>query len=189
MGLPRVDTSKQSHRHRWRRGKLPIFLAFVACCAARSSQSSDLVSIGLEGEIEAQCQVHLTNASTDLGQISVSGSKSIPFILNCNTPFAYNVRSRERGLKHSDQSAHHPSFAGLIPYTLDLRIPTDAAMITEQCVSGSLGGTPADCAHGASGDGIALNQSGSLTVSWYTDSELLAGVYSDVLTLTVRPQF
>ena len=189
MGRPRIETGKQSRRHRSWRCISTFYLAFVVgCAAAQPSQSSDLVSIGLEGEIEAECRVNLLAATANLGEIGASGSKVIPFTLNCNTPFAYQVHSRERGLKHSGLSSQQPWFAGLLPYTLDLRIPTDAGIITERCISGSLGGTPTDCANGASGGGIALNQNGSLTISWSTDSELLAGVYSDVLTFTVRPQ-
>ena len=188
MGRPRIKTGKQSRRHRFWRGLSTFCLAFVAGCAAQPSQSSDLVSIGLEGEIEAECQLDFTNSTANLGQIGASGLKVIPFTLNCNTPFAYHVHSRERGLKHSGQSTQQPSFADLLPYTLDLRIPTDAGIISERCISGSLGGTVTDCANGASGGGIAINQNGSVTISWSTQSELLAGVYSDVLTFTVRPQ-
>jgi hypothetical protein len=188
MGRPSTEIGKQSPPHRFSRCISTFCLALVAVCAAHPSQSSDLVSIGLEGEIEAECQLHLSSAAANLGQIGASGSKLIPFILNCNTPFAYHVHSRERGLKHSGLSAQQASFAALLPYTLDLRIPTDMGILTEQCISGSLGEAPTDCGNGASGGGIAISQNGSLTISWSTDRELLPGVYSDVLTFTVRPQ-
>jgi len=188
MGRPHIETGKQSPLHRFLRCIPTFCFAFVAVCATQPSQSSDLVSIGLEGEIEAECQLHLSSATANLGQIGASGSKVIPFTLNCNTPFAYHLHSRERGLKHSGPSAQQSSFADLLSYTLDLRIPTDAGIVTERCISGSLGGTVTDCANGTSGGGIAINENGSLTISWSTESELLAGVYSDVLTFTVRPQ-
>jgi hypothetical protein len=157
----------------------------VLCLSANTSNAGDTVSIELLGEIEAECQLTSINANVDLGQISGSGSQNLVFGIHCNAPFSTSLRSREGGLKHAGGISNAPGFTSLIPYTAQITIPTDAGVIANQCASADLTETLSSCPDLDSGNGIAIEQTGTLMVSWSADDELLAGTYSDVITLNV----
>ena len=148
-----------------------------------------MVSIELTGEIQAECQLATMPSQLDLGQLTSSGSFTIPFTLNCNAPFSYHVRAQEGGLKYYG-SYHLPAeFLDTILYTLEVNIPTDAGLISDQCESETLTGETAQCPFSSSGTGVAINQPSSLKLSWLMNAEVGAGVYREVLTFTVSPQF
>ena len=142
---------------------------------------------------KAKCQPYagLTSpsATIDLGILANSGSRQIPVDVDCNTPFSYVVRSLAGGLKVPDSGAPPPGFASLIPYLVQLSIPTDAGVASGECESSELIGDNPACTYGSSPTGIAIAQTGTLTLTWATPNELVAGTYSDVLTLTIQPRW
>ena len=184
-----MDSSRASSaRNRFRRSVCLAFLAaWLSPFAVGYAQQT--VSIELVGEIDVECQLTAMPTNVELGQLNSTGSVTIPFILNCNTPFSYRVSAVEGGLKYSGPEQLAPGFSGSIPYDLEVNIPTDAGEISDSCSSGSLVGASPTCHFSTSGIGIAVNQHSSLNLSWLTDSALAAGNYREVLTFTVLPQF
>jgi hypothetical protein len=168
---------------------LPACL-IAALIAARITQTraDDFVTIEVVGEIDQKCRLNALPASIELGKISKSGTQFIPFHIDCNTPFEYSVRSRDGAFKNPEVTAASIGFVGQIPYQLDLRIPTDGGLILALCDSVNLSGLSPSCGHGNSGSSIAIGQIASLTLSWAVGAELVAGTYSDVVTLTFRPR-
>lgn len=147
-------------------------------------QADDTVSIELQGEIEPECQLSAIANFLELGEISSVGSKSMSFDISCNAPFSYSLHSQEGGLRNA---ATPPSsnFISLLPYLVSVDIPTNTGAIVDQCSSSSIQTTPSGCIHSTSGNGVSINQTGSLTISWSVAEELMAGSYTDTLTINV----
>jgi hypothetical protein len=182
----RHKNSRSSRRLLW----LPAcsIVALTTPLPATQTRAEDLVTIEVVGEIDPKCRLNALPVGIELGQISKSGTQLIPFQINCNAPFEYSVRSRDGALKHLDVIEASIGLVAQIPYKLDVRIPTDEGLILDQCDSSNLSGSSPSCGHGNSGSSTAIDQTASLTLSWNVSAELVAGTYSDVLTLTFRPR-
>ncbi len=167
----------------------PVVAFSLMAGFAASVRAGDAVSIELQGEVPTMCRLTSPSAAVDLGVLVNSGSRQIPFDVDCNTPFSYGARSLAGGLRVPDLGAPPPGFASLIPYLLQLSIPTDAGVVTGQCESSELNGDNPACTYESSPTGIAIGQTGTLTLTWATQDELVAGTYTDVLTLTVQPRW
>jgi hypothetical protein len=174
---------------RRRRSWLPAcsITALAVCLTFQATHADDVVTIQLVGEIDPECRLSALPSSIELAQISASGTQSIPFEIDCNTPFEYSVRSREGALK-SGVPAPSIGFVDQILYVLQTRIPTDEFLILNQCDSQSLSGASPSCGHGNSGNATAIHQTASLAISWTVSAEVVAGTYTDVLTLTFGPR-
>jgi hypothetical protein len=176
--------SRAVFRHA-RRGVLITLLAILTPC---STQAGDDVSIELSGDIPARCRLTSLPASAELGEVRQTGTHQIPFQIDCNTPFNFEVRSREGGLKGQGATTA-PGFASIIPYTLELKIPTDEGLLVSQCASPTLAVATPSCGGGSSGFAIAIEETGSLTMSWSITDIPVAGAYTDVVIVSVGPRF
>ena len=72
-----------------------------------------------------------------------------------------------------------------MPYTAAVNIPTNIGAVVGSCPSWRLRGAGATCVFPDSGEGIALSGDASLTISWDSCQEPLAGSYSDVMTVVL----
>lgn len=164
-------------------------VAWTALYPVFRTRAEDLVTIEVVGEIDPKCRLSALPTGIELGQISASGTRSIPFQIDCNTPFEFSVRSRDGALKNPGAPENSSiGFSNQIPYMLEVRVPTDEGLILGQCDSASLAVASPSCGHGNSGFATAINQTASLTVTWAVSGELVAGTYSDVLTVTFQPR-
>jgi hypothetical protein len=163
-------------------------VAWTTVCPVPLTHAEDLVTIEVVGEIDPKCRLSALPTGIELGQISASGTRSIPFQIDCNTPFEFSVRSRDGALKNPGTPENSIGFLNQIPYALEVRIPTDEGLILDQCDSGILSEASPSCGHGNSGFATAIDQTASLIVTWAVSAELVAGTYSDVLTVTFQPR-
>jgi hypothetical protein len=174
------------------RGAIAPLVALFALLlgTAAAGTTNDIVSIELRGEIEPECRLDDAGSIIALGQLAPIGSHVVNFGIHCNVPFSYSVRSQQGGLRNSvTAEAAPPGFTNLVQYSLSILIPTDAGPISDFCDSGQLSQDPPACPFATSGQGIAIAETGSLTFSWSTDNVLVAGPYTDVVTLDVQPLF
>ena len=153
-----------------------------------SASANDQVTIEITGMIEVECGISDMPPTVNLGDLTAVGSRTIPFRVHCNTPFAYSLQSREGGLRHASAQHAGAGFLLLLPYSVDIRIPTNAGTIVNQCASQSLAADAPGCTFSNSGNGVAIQQNSSLTISWSISGKPVAGSYMDVLTLEMRPQ-
>lgn len=168
-----------------------------ACFASDEAQSGaaqgrDRLVVELVGAIDTVCELPEFPESIDLGRLDQRDTHQVDFVVNCNAPFAYQVTSQNGALKHATHEAPK-GFADRLPYALRMYIPTDKGVIDDTCRSPRLreGGRP--CRLSNSGDGISINQSARMTFSWDSapatpggsNRPLIAGEYSDVLTITL----
>jgi hypothetical protein len=173
-------------RHLWWLAASSI-VALTVCLVPRT-RAEDLVTIEVVGEIEPKCRLNAFPAGIELGQFSASGTQFVSFQIDCNTPFEYSIRSRDGALTTLGSPVQSMGFVNQIPYMLEARIPTDGDSILDRCGSAGLSGVSPSCGNGNSGNATAIDQTASLIISWAIDAELVAGSYTDVLTLTFGPR-
>lgn len=160
-----------------------------ACTAPSLVFAADRISLRLEGDILPECTVGSASSQAfalDVGEIAGSGARDYVFGLSCNAPFSYRLEARYGALTNSAASAAPRGFAATIPYEVRMRIPTDGAPIEDSCPGESLQAGRVRCAFSNSGNAIAIDAQGRLTLAWQAGSaRLVAGNYTDHLTVTV----
>jgi hypothetical protein len=161
---------------------------FAAAPQIISLDAASSVSIELQGEIEPECQLNAGSSTVELGSIVKSGSKQISFGINCNAPFSYAVVSQSGGLQNADSTTVRAGFTSFVVYSVGVAIQTDGGTIAGACPSAALTARSSTCSYPDSGNKIAIHQAGSLTLSWSSTDELVAGPYVDVLTLSLQPR-
>ncbi len=149
--------------------------------------------ITVTGSVAEDCNIVNFPSSVDLGDLQQSASEVISFDFNCNAPFAYTLSSTNGALAHTIENSV-PGFLTSLDYSVTVSLPTDAGTgILQTITSNSVGpgGTPPT--FNDSGNEIALNSVGQLTLQWSapgiaTSTPMLAGNYADSLTLTISTQ-
>lgn len=150
--------------------------------------AGDTVVIELRGRIKPECTVSGTSAAEILGDITTAGIIHIPLHVYCNAPFLYKISSRHGALRHRHAHSSPRDFKILVPYTVQIRLPTDSGDIIDICSSVDLR-RPVQCRFTDSANAISSDRIGVLTVSWTANPHALAGTFSDVLTFTIGPRF
>jgi hypothetical protein len=147
------------------------------------------VSVRLEADVLPECAIAGMGGASgaviamDAGDIGTPGSRQLAFQLNCNAPFSYSLEARSGALTHGG------ALAG-IPYTVVMHIATDGAAIQDECPGESLKAGHVRCPFTDSGNAVAVEAEGRLTVAWRPPSELPpAGEYSERLTLTLATRY
>lgn len=161
---------------------------FAAAAQVTSLDAASSVSIELQGEIEPECRLNAASSTIELGSMLKSGSKQISFNISCNAPFSYAVVSESGGLLNADSTTVKAGFTSFVVYSIGVAIQTDGGTLAGTCSSAALTARSPACGYPDSGNKIAIDQAGSLTLSWSSSDELIAGPYSDVLTLSLRPR-
>jgi spore coat protein U-like protein len=166
----------------------PVIALVQYALLAHGAYAADSVTIQLSGEISPRCELSSPATVVELGSLNAGGEREFQFDLHCNDTFAYQLTSRHGGLSHSDaaMTANAP-FVSLLPYTVDITIPSDDGAMVEQCESGQLQAGVQGCGAKASGGSAATNKTGSLIIRWDSGSTPIAGTYRDVLSLTLQP--
>lgn len=148
--------------------------------------ASNRIDLELAGVIAPQCRLG-EGTDVELGELRGGEAVELRFALDCNLPFNINVRSLRGGLAHAASPQGQGPYAGLLEYDLKLSMPTRSpapGMMEGVFTSRQLLAQ----ATLSSGNAIA---SGYGTLGFKmkhpTGAGLLAGRYSETLTLTVAP--
>lgn len=167
--------------------------ASAICLPSQAAAADERVRIGLRGQISAKCGLSEIKHSIPLqigGSQRQASSTELDFTIDCNAPFIYGLSSANGALvfrdakgNKADRAAHH------LPYRLELTVPTnDGGIISGVCHSGELeaaapnaGGCAID-----SGQSIATGQKGRIVLRWDGAPSLLAGDYSDGLSIVIN---
>jgi hypothetical protein len=171
--------------------KSNVFSAFSVSFAAgflcvASNGAAQGVTIELEGEVPVSCRIEAGSAEIHLGALERTGETSFPFRLRCNTPFIVRLGSRNGAFAVQDSAVPPAGFTTRIAYHATVNITTSSGPVVGNCTSASLG--ESSCAI-SSRDGIALIGESALILRWdAAGREPVAGVYTDVLTMTINPR-
>jgi hypothetical protein len=167
-------------------GALGVSIALTAASFANSK-----VAVRLQGDILPACAItdSLTSGATlvslALPDITRPGQMDYGFTVDCNAPFDYRLEAKYGMLTHVDESTTSGAFAKTVPYDVAIHIPTDGITINDRCSGESLRTGHVGCPFSNSGSGIALASKGKLTLAWAPKGILLAGKYTDKLTITL----
>lgn len=169
-----------------RRLRDSVSLGVLALAVATSpTRALEQVHIALVGEIERRCTLYGAAATVDLGDVRTSGHRDLALRVSCNTPFQYSLRSSHGGLRHTGGVARIGKFTELLPYQVDVSVPTDIGHAAFTCASDEMTDGLGQCAAGDSGLGIALGKTAALTLSWQSPPfPMLAGRFEDALTIS-----
>ncbi len=178
------------------RNRLALVAAGCAVLAALpwAAPAANRVSVHLEGEVGRECAIlgsgaaeggASLDANVEVGDITRPGRRDFVFTVHCNTPFEYRLEAEHGALTHKAVREAPGGFLSAVPYDVTVRIPTDAVTIEDHCTGGSIRAGAVSCPFSNSGDGIAMDTAGRLTVAWKPDGIPVAGEYSDRLTITV----
>lgn len=147
----------------------------------------DRLDVKLTGRLDARCLLS-GGGDIDLGELRGGEGVMARFGLECNVPFEIDIRSAHGGLAHATKPQGEGPFSGLLEYDLNLTVPV--LRPTPGVVRGAFGSRQL-LTHAtlSSGDGIAAG-GGSLELRTRATegAGLLAGRYSETLSLTVSPR-
>lgn len=145
------------------------------------------LDVAVTGRIASRCMLS-GGGDIDLGELRGGEGAQAAFVLDCNVPFDIDVRSARGGLAHVTKPGGEGPFAGLLEYDMRLVVPTvrpAPATVEGRYTSRELMARRTL----SSGDGISAG--GGLIEFQMRRPEgagLLAGRYTETVTLTVTPR-
>ena len=167
------------------RQTLVILLLVTAAFASPAYAQSQSLDIQASGTIAASCS--LTKASEFLAaNLSANGSVSATATVNCNTGFSIAAASANGAVKRVPPGTPPANFSNSLAYSFSLSVPLDSGgPAVANCSSAAM---LANSCSLSSGGGTAAAKTATLTASWtipVLPTRLLAGGYSDTITLTI----
>lgn len=146
------------------------------------------LSVTLSGRIDDHCSISGGGALA-LGELTPGEGVAADFSLDCNVPFDIRIASANGGLTHLTKPDGEGPFVGRLPYDLQVRIPTltpGASTMNGSFSSAELRGE----AVMTSGQAVAAAGRSRLALTTRTvqGAGLLAGDYSEILTISVEPR-
>lgn len=146
------------------------------------------LSVKLTGRIEDRCSIS-GGGTMALGELIPGEGATADFSLDCNVPFDIRILSTNGGLTHLSKPDGEGPFVGRLPYDISVRIPTlnpGVSMLTGSFSSTEL------AAEALMTSGQAVAGSGpsrlALTTRNVPGPGLLAGDYSELLTISIEPR-
>lgn len=151
------------------------------------------INVRLTGDIVPACALLDSSGSGNEalvlnmspGDITKPGTREFSFMVDCNTPFEYHLEALNGALAHHDGESARASFTATIPYHVAVHIPTSGAPIDDRCEGADLRVGETRCQFSDSGNAIALKTTGKLTFAWMPKGTLLAGKYSEKMSIHV----
>lgn len=186
---------------------MSFFTGSVLVLLHSLSYAGNEVTLNLSAKVEESCSLDREDETVELNS---EGTATVNFVLDCNNPFSYSLKSTNGALVHSgsqDVGANSDTIQSEVDYKTTFAVPTlqdgDTNSLSQECGSSDLkddtavgGVIEATCdtaAFAGSGTSVAIGQAASLTVSIdgaYRDGlldnvPLLSGTFQDTLVLTV----
>jgi hypothetical protein len=172
-----------------------VFASTVAFAAALGGISrpagaipgASQVQIEVTGNVVAACSNNSTVQQVDVGDLNKSGTLSVTFAVDCNTPFRYTMQSLHGALRLSNASPNAPAESVQVPYNVQVHIPlTLGGAIDDSCDSTSIRQGVTTCTFTDSGQKVAIGQQATTKVSWNgAQGRAMAGNYTDQLTFFI----
>ena len=148
---------------------------------------STRLEVVLNGRIAPVCKLS-GGGDIDFGVLDGNEQADASFGLGCNVPFDLSFQSTRGGLAHATKPRGEGPFAGTLGYTLNVAVPTlspGPGLMSGSFTSQDLMGRKTL----SSGEGVAAG-GGRIQIRTQVPggAGLLAGEYSETLTVTVAPR-
>lgn len=164
----------------------------AAAAAAIPADLAPSLHYKVHGEISAACTlsqtaravriVDLADPATDLARAATA---DLPFEIACNTPVRVALRSRHGGLRFEGAASSDDDFDALVPYRARLDLPRHSGAL--ECDSSAMSTRAANCSDDLDHSILAGHGAVAVRVIPSGGGLLLAGRYSDQLTLSITP--
>lgn len=168
-----------------------VVMIAAAAAPAMAKPVADNLDVGktlnvtVTGQIVPRCEIQ-GGGDIDFGELTGGERATALFGFNCNVPFDLGVTSARGGLAHVTKPQGEGPFSGVLPYDVTLTVPT--LRPAPRMVQASFSSTD-HTGMLSSGDGIAA---GGGKIEFRTrqpaGAGLLAGQYTETLTVTVTPR-
>lgn len=167
-------------------------LPTAASAADAASIPSDHIpelSLTLFGRVNDRCTLS-GGGVLALGELTANKTVAADFSLDCNVPFEMSIATANGGLTHETKPKGEGTFVGHLDYDVSVRLPVMNPTISILSASYSSANILGSLLI-SSGNAIAAPGNGrfSLTTRSLSASGLLAGSYSDVITISVATRF
>ena len=161
---------------------------FASAANAKEIQNVRSLDIAVSGAIRAHCAMG-SIGNMDFGNLERRGlGVETQVALDCNVPFTMTIKGARGGLAHTKMPNGQGPYSGMLPYSLALELPVrhPAQQVISQSFNSRqlLAGGVISSNGGIATDGMRLavelgQPSG--------EAGLLAGEYSETITITVSP--
>jgi len=168
---------------------------FFAWAVIAAPASADVVTVTAQGTIPSSCGLTLQSVF-GAANLNADGSINASASVNCNTPYRIRASSANGSLKSATPAP--AQFGNSLSYGLSVTVPLDAGgQISATCGSAALVSGASSCALSpasasglSSGTGTSTSKTAALALQWTlpTAARLVAGSYSDTITITIAAQ-
>ena len=163
-------------------------MTVVTPAVANSIDAAESIDIAVRGSISQHCAMGGI-ADMDFGNLERRGlNRQTPVAFSCNMPFTMTILGERGALTHTAMPNGQGPFGGQLPYSLSIEMPVRHP--AQQVVSKSFtsrqlqAGGVISSNGGIATDGMILGVELGLPSG---EAGLLAGEYSEVITITVTP--
>ena len=170
-----------------------IHLAFAAMAIATPANANEIdnahsIDIAVNGSIREYCSMGGI-ADMDFGNLERRGlNRSAQVAFNCNLPFTMTINGERGALTHSTMPGGQGPYGGQLPYSLSVEMPVrhPATQMLSHSFSSRqlLAGGVISSNGGIATDGMVLGVELGIPSG---EAGLLAGDYSEMITITVSP--
>lgn len=144
------------------------------------------LSVRVQGYIRSRCALG-EGGIVDMGDLTRAATAEVRIGLTCNVPFILKVDAVNGAMVHAEMPGGQGGYQGRVSYGLNIEVPLlDPA-------PGQMAGQFAghELRRGVSLDSRNAIARGGATIKFSThgsEDNLLAGVYSETITMTVQPK-
>ena len=170
-----------------------MHLAFAAMAIATPANANEIdnarsIDIAVNGSISEYCSMGGI-ADMDFGNLESRGlNRTTRVAFNCNMPFTMTINGERGALTHSTMPNGQGPFGGQLPYSLFVEMPVrhpatqvlSQTFSSRQLVAGGIISSNGGIATDGMQLGVELGRPSG-------EAGLLAGEYSEMITITVSP--
>tara|TARA_R110000824_G_scaffold60913_4_gene162636 strand:+ start:383 stop:907 length:525 start_codon:yes stop_codon:yes gene_type:complete len=163
-------------------------MALATPAGAHEIDNARSIDIAVSGSISEYCSMGGI-ADMDFGNLERRGlNRTAQVAFNCNTPFTMTINGERGALTHTTMPGGQGPFGGQLPYSLIVEMPVRhpaTQMLSQSFTSRQLlAGGVISSNGGIATDGMVLGVELGIPSG---EAGLLAGDYSEVITITVSP--
>lgn len=169
-------------------GVASAMMAFATPAVANEIDEARSFDIAVSGSISQQCAMGGI-ADMDFGNLERRGlNRQVPVAFHCNMPFSMTINGERGALTHTMMPDGQGSYGGQLPYSLSIEMPVrhpapqviKKLFTSQQIQAGGIISSNG----GIATDGMVLGIELGLPSG---EAGLLAGDYSETITITVSP--
>lgn len=144
------------------------------------------LAVQVQGVIRPRCALG-SGGLVDMGDLTRSAEARVNIPLICNMPFVMRLNARNGAMVHSEMPGGQGGYSGHVPYGIEVAVPLIDPSPTG--MGGRFSGSQLRAGVSLdSRDAIAAGGASFRFSSRGSEMDLLAGQYSETITVTIQPK-